>query len=202
MDTAAVQTVGTHVVVVHNVVNIGSPWLAGLIGGAVVLIGVVTTEVLVRFRERGRRIIESWWAMGAATTGLKDGNPLELPADQLLEAYGSVIEHLAKIRSDARWPVKDAGAIREEIDEIQARFMIALGLFGDGKEGAPRLGPIVGDKLARLIFGKHRSAMAKLDARLVEAGLPTVYERTADYERMNAPLMEQPAPPDESAPPT
>jgi len=179
---------GSHVeIVVHSG---GSSVVAGVIGGAVVLIGVVLAEALIRGRERRRRLEEAAWNLRTPLEGgLLTGNVQHLSTAELSARYGAFADHLGQIRAQAKWPVRNAKQIRDEVDAITVRLMVAVARFGAERAGPPRLGPILGDKLLRLIVDSQESAEHQLDTALEAEGLPTLGEITADTSE-NLPLPE------------
>jgi hypothetical protein len=161
--------------------------VAGIVGGIVVLIGVVLTEALVRSRERRRRLEEAMWNLqGGLHGGLLTGHVGHMSGTELSARYAAFTDQLGRIRADARWPMRNAQEIVAEVDAITVRLMVAMGRWGTKKVGPPRLGPILGDRLAGLVFGKRESARQHLDEALSAEGLPSLDEVTAD-ESENAP---------------
>lgn len=172
-------------VVVHTG---GNSVVAGVIGGVVVLIGVVLTEALVRSRERRRRLEEAAWSLhGGLHGGLPTGNVGHMSGVELSAHFSAFVNELGRIRADARWPIRHAQEIVDEVDAITRRLAVAMGKWGAGKAGPPRLGPILGERLAGLVFGTRRSARQKLNEALSAEGLPSLDEQTADKAE-NVPL--------------
>jgi hypothetical protein len=172
-------------VVVHTG---GSSVIAGVIGGVVVLIGVMLAEALARGRERRRRLEEAVWNLRSTLQGgLLTGNVEHLSQADLSAQYSAFADHLGRIRAEAKWPMRNARKIVDEVDAITVRLMVAIGRWGVHRAGPPRLGPILGDKLLRLVLDAQESAGRQLDAALKAEGLPTLGEVTAD-ESENVPL--------------
>lgn len=166
--------------------------VAGLVGGAVVLLGVVFAEALVRNRERRRRLEEAVWNLRTPLQGgLLTGHVDHLSQAELSARYSTFADQLGRIRAEAKWPMRNAKQIRDEVDEITVRLMVAMAKWGANRAGPPRLGPILGDKLLRLVLDAQRSAGHRLDEALKAEGLPTLGEVTADQSE-NLPLAETP----------
>jgi hypothetical protein len=163
-------------------------FVAGLTGGAVVLVGVILTELLVRHRERRRRLEEAAWSLQSATHGgLLIGHVAGMSGSDLAARYSGFMQQLGRIRAEARWPVRNAKEIVAEVDQITLRFMVAVGRMGTGNAGPPRLGPILGERLTALVFGIHGGPSSPtINEALRSEGLPTVDEITAD-ETTNVP---------------
>jgi hypothetical protein len=173
--------------VVHltNVIHSGD-LVSALIGGGIVLAGVLLSEVFLRIRERRRRLNDAAWELQSATRGgLLVGRLSELTPSDASSRYAHILHQLGRIRADAKWPIRDAKKIRDEVDAITIRFMVAVVRAGTQGAGHPRLGPILGSKLLLLIFHEPRAKQALEDA-LNAAGLPSLAELTAD-ESPNAP---------------
>jgi hypothetical protein len=176
----------SHVIVVHT--GGSSSIVAGVIGGVVVLIGVVLTEALVRSRERRRRLEEAAWSLQTVAHGggLLTGNVSHMSMAELSARYAALVDQLGRIRADAKWPIRNAQQIVAEVDAITIRLMVAVAKWGAEKAGPPRLGPILGERLAGLVFGTRESARQQLDEALSAEGLPSLDEVTADQAE-NAP---------------
>jgi hypothetical protein len=160
----------------------GSPVVAGVIGGLVVLIGVVLTEGLIRTRERRTRLEEAVWSLrSAAHGGLLIGHVESMSDGELAARYAAFIDQLGRIRAEAKWPIRNREEIADEVDAITRRFMVAVGKWGAGKAGPPRLGPVLGEHLFGLVFINQKAgASQSLDDALLAEGLPTLSEITAD----------------------
>jgi hypothetical protein len=170
----------SHTVIhVTNVVHSGD-FVSALIGGGVVLFGVFVTEAFVRLRERRRRLNEGAWDLQSATRGgLLVGRLTDMTPSEASSRYAAVMHQLGRIRAEAKWPIRNAKKIRDEVDAITIRFMVAVVRAGTQGAGHPRLGPILGSKLLPLIFHEPRAAHA-LDEALKAEGLPSLAEVTAD----------------------
>jgi hypothetical protein len=185
MTGFCVLNMGRLEIVVHSG---GSSIVAGIIGGAVVLIGVVLTEMLVRSRERRRRLEEAVWSLqNTMRGGLLSGNVGHLSDDELDAQYSAFAAQLTRIRAEAKWPLRDAEKIVAEVDAISTRFMVAVGRWGIGRTGPPRLAPILGERLVELVIGDQEPLYAKIDAALSAEGLPTLADVMADKAE-NMPL--------------
>lgn len=179
------------VIHLQPVINVPKPlvsvhtgdFVAGLLGGLVVLLGVFITEALVRHRERLRRLQEAAWNLqSAASGGPMVGHIGGMPAGDLARVYTEVSQQLGRIRAEARWPVRHAKEIRSEVDEIRINLMIAVAKMGTGKAGPPQLGPILGEKLLLLILREPKGLTQKaLNDRLKAEGLPTVDDLDASH---------------------
>lgn len=160
--------------VVHVTVNTGiAPvLLAGLVGGATILLGVVVTEVLVRFRERRRELEAALWNMHLAC-GSQAAAETEAGKHVAEEAFTN---SLAQMRSLAKWPIPNRTDIVSEIDAVFGRF--AVGVARRMVEGTPLLlGAIRGTRITRLVMG-DRDSVAAINSALVAAGYPTLDEWT------------------------
>ncbi|HTA34904.1 MAG TPA: hypothetical protein VK721_15890 [Solirubrobacteraceae bacterium] len=176
------------VVNARPVINVHSgDVVAGLVGGVVVLAGVVLTEMLVRHRERRRRLEEATWNLQATTHGgLLIGDVEGMSGSELAARYAAFNHQLFRIRTEARWPIKNAKEITAETEEITLRLMVAVGRMGTGAAGPARLGPVLGERLALLVFGSRGGLTQRvIDERMRAEGLPTLTEITAD-ESTNA----------------
>jgi len=150
-------------------------FVAGLLGGGVVLLGVFLAEALVRHRERLRRLREAAWDLqSAASGGLMVGHIPGMTGDQLARALTSFSQQLGRIKSEARWPISHAREIRAEVDEIRVELMLATARMGTGRAGPPRLGPIIGKKLIPLILPEQGLTQRGINERLRAEGLPTL----------------------------
>ncbi len=170
----------SHTVIhVTNIVHSGD-LVSGLIGGGVVLFGVFVTEAFVRLRERRRRLNEAAWELQSATRGgLLVGRLADMTPSEASARYAAVMHQLGRIRADAKWPIQNAKKIRDEVDAITIRFMVAVVRAGTEGAGHPRLGPILGSKLLPLIFREPHARQALEDALKAER-LPSLAEVTAD----------------------
>jgi len=166
--------------------------VAGLIGGAIVLVGVLLTELLVRHRERRRRLEAAAWELQRASGGLLMGSVGEITPAELQARLSALLGQLGRIRGDARWPIRNAKAIQAEIDAVAVRLVVAVGKEVAGHAGPPRLRPILGDKLFRLVLGPSKATITRktLDDAMRDAGLPSVEDVTAD-DSPNEPLAEK-----------
>jgi hypothetical protein len=166
-------------VVNHIVINSGD-LVSALIGGGIVLAGVFVGEVFVRLRERRGRLNEAAWDLQSATRGgLLAGRIEDMTPSEASSRYAHVMHQLGRIRADAKWPIKNAQKIRNEVDAIETRFMVEVVRAGTRGAGHPRLGPIIGSELLPLIFRETHAAEA-LDAALKAEGLPSRAELAAD----------------------
>jgi hypothetical protein len=166
--------------VINHVVVHSGDLVSALIGGGIVLAGVLLTEAFVRVRERRRRLNEAAWDLQSATRGgLLVGRLADMTPSEASAGYAAVMHQLGRIRAEAKWPICNAGEIRDEVDAITIRFMVAVVRAGTQGAGHPRLGPILGSTLLPLIFREPHSVQA-LDDALKAEGLPTLAEVTAD----------------------
>jgi hypothetical protein len=162
-------------------------FVAGLLGGGVVLSGVFLAEALVRHRERLRRLREAAWDLqSAASGGLMVGHIPGMTGDQLARALTSFSQQLGRIKSEARWPIRHAKEIRAEVDRIREDLLVATAKMGTGKAGPPALGPILGVKLLPLILPERKGGLTqrRLNERLRAEGFPTLDDLDASH---NAP---------------
>lgn len=167
------------VIHVTNIVHSGD-LVSALIGGGVVLFGVFVTEAFVRLRERRRRLNEAAWDLQSATRGgLLVGRLTDMTSSEASSRYAAVMHQLGRIRAEAKWPIRNAKKIRDEVDAITIRFMVAVVRAGTQGAGHPRLGPILGSNLLPFIFHEPHAAQA-LDEALKAEGLPSLAEVTAD----------------------
>jgi hypothetical protein len=83
-----------------------------------------------------------------------------------LVCVGGFIQQLGRIRADARWPIRNATKIRDEVERITLDFMVAAGRWGAGTAGPPRLGPILGNELPGLMFRHSASSLSHVDDAL------------------------------------
>jgi hypothetical protein len=160
----------------HPVIDVhAGDFVAGLLGGAVVLLGVLLTEALVRHRERHRRLREAAWDLQtAAGGGLMIGHIPGMSGDQLARGLTEFAQQLGRIKNEARWPIPHAKEIRAEVDKIRADLMVATAKMGTGKAGPPKLGPIMGEKLLPMILPEKGLTQRGLNERLRVEGLPTL----------------------------
>ncbi len=147
--------------------------LAGLVGGATILIGVLAAELLVRFRQRRVDLDTSYQEMQLATAAFQwdtsDASPREL-----LETYNRFITYLARIRQLAKWPIRDARAIVAEVDAISADTQWPSQRPA-GVGAPPELGPVLGTQLGELISPSGESVGVVVnDAFERAAGYPTI----------------------------
>jgi hypothetical protein len=165
-------------VVNHIVVNSGD-LVSALIGGAIVLAGVLLSEAFVRLRERRRRLDEAAWELqGATRGGLLVGRIEDMTPSEASSRYAHVMHQLGRIRAEAKWPIKNAKKIRDEVDAIETRFMVEVVRAGTQGTGHPRLGPVIGSELLPLIF-RETHADEALDKALKAEGLPSLAELAA-----------------------
>jgi len=175
------------VIDLHPVINVHTgDFVAGLLGGGVVLLGALLTEALVRHRERVRRLQEAAWAaQAAASGGLMIGHiPEEWSGDQLARALTDFSQQLGRVKREAHWPIRHAKEIRAEVDRIREDLMVATAKMGMGKAGPPALGPILGEKLLGLILREKGLTQQRLNERLRAEGVPTLDDLDASH---NAP---------------
>ena len=161
-------TRGSPVIVhVHNVVHSGD-LLAALIGGGVVLIGVVLGEMLVRFRDRRRRLEDAVWTVLAIGT--------ELPTASVRsgEEIRPYIVALGRVRTEARWPIRNAKEIRAELAAIMERLMVEVARSHSQGNAIVLLG-LIGPNLSRLVFGEQDVlSRERINDALRAKGLPTL----------------------------
>jgi hypothetical protein len=177
----------TRVVVVHA--GGGSSIVAGVIGGLVVLIGVVLTDQFTRLRERRGRLEEAWYAMQASASTLMSGNISHLSSAELTARYAQVMSEAGRIYVAAKWPTRRAKQIRTEVDALTVRFIVAMSKWTSGREGPPKLGPVIGERLGALVFPDSMSR-GTVNAALKAEGLPSL-EDSDPEARHNIPLGEQ-----------
>jgi hypothetical protein len=171
----------SHLIIVH--VSSGSSVVAGVIGGAVVLIGVLLTEALIRIREGRRRLEDATWNLLDASNLLSTGKTLGMSDKELLGELANFVRAIGRVRVAARWPRRNAHAIVAELDAINGRFMVAMAKWASDhhpNDGPPRLGPIVGERLSGLVFPGQIQARERVDAVLREAGFPALGETDPD----------------------
>ena len=148
--------------------------LAGFVGGVTILVGVAAAEALGRFRERRRRLDEVMWSMDEAVSGLLGGSP-NITGEELRRKLSLFTSHLARIRSLARWPVRNSREINRELNAVYLRFALAVSQFRiDGVP--PQLGPVIGLDLNRLVMGGRKTLQGYIDDGLRAAGYPTLDE--------------------------
>lgn len=177
------------VIYLHPVINVHTgDFVAGLLGGVVVLLGVLLGELLIRQRERQRHLREAAWSLQTGIGGgLMTGRIGEMSNAEVSKAYVEFMTQLGRIRAEARWPIRNAKAIRDEVDAILRRFVLAVARAGAEQAGSPRLGPVMGDKLMRLIVpGPVGLTRGDINEALQVEGLPTIDDATAD-ESTNVP---------------
>lgn len=174
----------SHVVIVPAGAN-GS-LVAGLIGGGVVLLGVFLADLLTRWRDRRSRLEEATWGMLAASSTLMTGSVGHLTEHELIARYAELMQGLNRIRTHASWPTPNAEQIRAEVDEIYARFFVALDKWTSGEEGPPRLGPIIGEQLSGLVFPGKPTVRQRINEALTGEGRPTIEQRDPEAKH-NAP---------------
>jgi hypothetical protein len=181
------STASSNYPIVNHVVVHSSDVVSGLIGGAVVLLGVVLTEAFVRLRERRRRLNEAAWDLQSAMGGgLHTGKTPGMSYVELLARYQKIMQQLGRIRADAKWPIRNAKEIVTEVDAIMVRFMVAVVRFGAQKSGPPRIGPILGSKLLPLVLRDGNSTQV-INEALKKEGLPSLAEITADESQNTEP---------------
>lgn len=170
----------------HPVINVRTgDFVAGLLGGAVVLLGAFVAEALIRHRERLRRLREAAWDLQtAASGGLMVGHIPGMSGDQLARALTEFAQQLSRIKSEARWPIRHAKEIRAEVDRIRVDLMVATAKMGTWKAGPPQLGPIMGEKLLPLILPEKGLTQRGINERLRAEELPTLDDLDASH---NAP---------------
>ncbi|MGO9457395.1 MAG: hypothetical protein ACLP62_10150 [Acidimicrobiales bacterium] len=141
--------------------------MAGFVGGATILIGVIATEMLVRFRERRRQITEAF-------TDLMFGTMEGILGDESAQerAQGELLMHAAHVGHLARWPLRNAKAIRDEVAAIQVRQIIAVARKSSGGPDL-NLAEIVGPNISVLVTGT-KGTRTKVNEALVAEGYPTV----------------------------
>lgn len=132
------------------------------------------TEVLTRLREGRRRLDEAAWNLLSAADLMPTGKTVGMSDKELLAVFATFIRRLGQLRVAARWPHKNAKAIVVEVDEINARFMVAMAKWASGREGPPRLGPILGERLSTFVFPKRLQARARVNDALKAEGFPAL----------------------------
>jgi len=165
--------------VINHVVVHSGDLVSALIGGGIVLAGVILTEAMVRVRERRSRLNEAAWELQSAYRGgLLVGRLSDLTPSEASSRYAHVMHQLRRIRAEARWPIKNAGKIRNEVDAITTRFMVEVVRAGTQGTGHSRLGPVIGSKLLPLVF-REAPAPSSIDEALRAEGLPLLAELEA-----------------------
>jgi hypothetical protein len=153
----------------------------GVLGGATVLVGVVTTEMLVRVRERRRRLNDSLWALRATANPYLRG-PGAASDEAIQRDYDAVVAQLSQVFREARWPIRNARAIRAEVAEVYARFVVAIARAQTSGDPV-RLGPVIGNKLHGLVLGTPKQTLdAKINEALESAGFPRLDEWPDDQD--------------------
>jgi hypothetical protein len=158
--------------------TVGESVTGGLIGGAIVFIGVLVAEALGRLRSRQERLEETMWTLQLESSGLM-GGPMGGQYDPQTVArlmqFSSRVNRIAHL---AHW-VRHAKAIRTEANEVQKRWAVAMiGWIQGGPP--PRLGPIMQARLGNLILGSKGSLDELVNPALREQGLPTIDDLMAD----------------------
>lgn len=177
-------------VIVHVVVSNGSDYVSGLLGGLTALAGVLLAEFLVRVRERRRSLNAALDDMHAAAATYLGGILPGRTQAETQAAYSNFVSALGRVKAHARRPLRNAAAIRDEVDNIIARFAVVVArLARDGT--VPKLGPVIGDRIHGLVMGGRKSSADKLDTALRDAGFdPAKYGPNALTEDTKEP--EQP----------
>ena len=160
----------TQRIIVHVGTSLGDIAFAGLIGGLTIVLGVVVTEILVRYRERRRALHEEVGRLQIFATGCLPGTD-RVPIQETFHDYWAFLTTVSSARGHARWPTRHAGEIRAEIDSIYERFVLAL---ADHQVNGttPDFRSIVGPDLFTLVVPEGSPSVARLNASLQEAGFP------------------------------
>lgn len=175
MTGSTAPSISHTVIHVTNVIHSGD-LVSALIGGGIVLLGVFIAEVFVRQRERRRRLNEAAWELQTATSGgLLVGRLDDMTPSEASARYAAIMHLLGRIRAEAKWPIRDAKNIKNEVDAIVIRLMVEVVRSGTQGTGHVALGPILGSTLVPLIFHEPHSGEA-LDKALKAEGLPSLAE--------------------------
>lgn len=124
--------------------------------------------------------------MLATSATLLAGSVSHLTEHELVARYAEFMQGLNRIHIHARWPTPKAEEIRTEVDEIYARFFVALDKWTSGDEGPPRLGPIIGEHLSGLVFPGKPTVRQRVNEALAAEGRPTIEQRDPEAKH-NAP---------------
>ena len=152
----------------------GAAIVAGLLGGVVVLVGVVLAEVLLRSRERRRRLEDHVHALtvtvGRATLYLSDQTPHEVMdlGEVGYQALQEVLEDLFAVdqltRGSRRRYKKD---LHEAADDLGARLMAASLRHANRQPlTLDETLEISASELARIMFGDRPTVDDQIKAYL------------------------------------
>jgi hypothetical protein len=147
---------------------------AVLIGVVTALFVVVLAESLTRHRGRRERLEEATHGFLAEMSIAQ--HVMRSPATDISDVGDEIfpkIASLGRIRSLARWPVRDHKKIRAEVDVITLRLAVAYLAWMAGKLEPGESGKIVGKGLASLVFRTPPTLKNDdLSAALAARGLP------------------------------
>ncbi len=172
------------VIAVHVASGSPSAVVTGLIAGTVVVVGAVITAAFTRWRDVRRRLEDATWSLLARATRLVPGPSATLSEREIRDYFDSFLADTSRVRTYARWPIRNATAIRAEINDIQIRFTVAVGKWELHGESMPDLRALIGGTLFPLVFPQTSDAEygKRLDAALVASGLPTTQEAITAFE--------------------
>jgi hypothetical protein len=156
--------------------------LVGLVGGITILIGVVATEVLIRFRERRRDLNQSMANLRLMSSGLLFGLG-DTSSAEVRRTYFEFVETLATVGRLARWPISGSKEIRQEVGAITARYAVSIAAWR-AHNTEPKLAEIMGDKINLLVAGTRSTSQSTTDEALSAAGYPRLdeWENDAAWE--------------------
>ena len=115
----------THPLVVHVVVGGTGLWpifLGGLVGGLTVFAGVLLAEWLTRIRERRSRIHEAHFMAIQLSLNFAVEDTRKVTPVQWLNTAVPLQLEVGRIGAQARWPMRNAAAIRSEVLDILHRI--------------------------------------------------------------------------------
>lgn len=152
--------------------SVGSLALAGVFGGLTVLVGVLVTEWLVRTRERQRRLDQALHDMEVASVPMF-GPPKGATREETRRWYSQFLRAIYDLRREVGWPIRNAKAIREELDQIEIRLTLAAAKLRKGTtEEWPKLGEVMGKDIRRLVTDTRRPD--SINDALRAEGFPTI----------------------------
>jgi hypothetical protein len=131
------------------------PWVwqsivGGAIGGATVLLGVLVAEWLTRVRERRDRINDSLFNVLQFSILLTVEDTTKVTPHMWIERVTPFQIEVGRLGRQARWPMRNAKEIRQEVHEILKRYkQTSSELLTHQKKIDPR--EVVGDRLGPLV---------------------------------------------------